>query len=180
VAAVKQRRAHGGVDLGWPAAVAEAREGRLAGPLRPERLHGLDLLTEVAVRRAGFGQRRVGRRGDGGGDPAADRVPLGAQARPAAPCPQRHRSVGGTGSRSPDRAARAVVDRPMVTASVEPIDLPPFSNLRAVYARCARRVRAYVMFDRDCRQARGDHYHRRCTVCGHEWIEACSERAGSP
>jgi hypothetical protein len=66
----------------------------------------------------------------------------------------------------------------MTPAPVEQAELPPFSNLRAVCARCARRVRAYVMFDRDCPGARGDHFHRRCTVCGHECIEACSERAG--
>jgi hypothetical protein len=65
----------------------------------------------------------------------------------------------------------------MTPAPVEQADLAPFSNTRAVCARCARRVRAYVMFDRDCIQARGDHFHRRCTVCGHAWIEACSERA---
>jgi hypothetical protein len=65
----------------------------------------------------------------------------------------------------------------MTTAPVEQADLPPFSNTRAVCARCARRVRAFVMFDRDCGRARGDHFHRRCTVCGHEWVERCNEPA---
>ncbi|HKB41890.1 MAG TPA: hypothetical protein VKD72_36020 [Gemmataceae bacterium] len=36
-------------------------------------------------------------------------------------------------------------------APVDEADLPPFSNLRAVCARCARRERAYVIFDRDWR-----------------------------
>jgi hypothetical protein len=59
----------------------------------------------------------------------------------------------------------------MPSAPVEQADLPPFSNLRAI---CARRVRAYVIFHRDCPGAPGDHYHRRCTVCGHEWPERCN------
>lgn len=63
-----------------------------------------------------------------------------------------------------------------MTAPVEEADLRPFSNLGAVCARCASHVRAYVMFDRDCLRARRDHYHRRCTVCGHEWVERCSEQ----
>ena len=61
-----------------------------------------------------------------------------------------------------------------MTAPVEEVDLPGFSSLRAVCARCACPVRAYVMFDRDCARARGDHYHRRCVVCGYEWLERCA------
>jgi formate dehydrogenase maturation protein FdhE len=61
-------------------------------------------------------------------------------------------------------------------APADEADLPPFSNLRAVCARCARRMRAYMIFDRDCGRARGDHYHRRCTVCGHEWLIARGSR----
>jgi hypothetical protein len=66
------------------------------------------------------------------------------------------------------------MDGRMTTAPVEEADLPPFTNLRAVCARCARRVRAYVMFDRDCARARRP-LHRRCTVFRHEWVEGCSE-----
>jgi hypothetical protein len=65
----------------------------------------------------------------------------------------------------------------MTVAPVDQAALPPFSNMRAVCARCARRARAYVIFHRDCPGAAGDHFHRRCTVCGYDWIEACSEGA---
>jgi hypothetical protein len=51
----------------------------------------------------------------------------------------------------------------MATAPVEEADLSPFTNMRA---RCGSRRLIRVHFDRDCAEARGDHFHRVC-ACGH-------------
>jgi hypothetical protein len=64
----------------------------------------------------------------------------------------------------------------MVTARVEEAELPPFTNQARPCPRCGGRGPIRVHFDRDCARARGDHYHRLC-LCGHEWIERCSEWA---
>ena len=65
------------------------------------------------------------------------------------------------------------------TATSTPVDvapLPPFSNHRAVCARCGARFGVRVHFDRGCdRVSGGEHFHRLCNRCGHEWIETCSE-----
>ncbi|HEY7371193.1 MAG TPA: hypothetical protein VIF57_03375 [Polyangia bacterium] len=61
----------------------------------------------------------------------------------------------------------------MTTAPVEEADLPPFTNMRARCARCGNRRLIRVNFDRDCAEARGDHFHRACS-CGHRWVERCS------
>lgn len=53
------------------------------------------------------------------------------------------------------------------------LPLPPFTNDRAICARCGNRRDIRVHFDRGCPFAEGDHYHRLCP-CGHEWVEACS------
>jgi len=49
---------------------------------------------------------------------------------------------------------------------VDVATLPPFSNHRAVCARCGARYEIRVHFDRGCELARGgDHFHRLCR-CG--------------
>jgi hypothetical protein len=61
----------------------------------------------------------------------------------------------------------------VVHACVPPVppdeaDLPPFrQNGRA--RNCGRRL-IRVHFDRDCAEARGDHFHRVCP-CGDRWVE---------
>ncbi|HKA28014.1 MAG TPA: hypothetical protein VKH82_01470 [Candidatus Binatia bacterium] len=62
----------------------------------------------------------------------------------------------------------------MTTAPVDAAALPPFSNMRARCARCGGRQLIRVHFDRDCTEARGDHFHRVCP-CGHRWAERCRE-----
>jgi len=62
----------------------------------------------------------------------------------------------------------------MPIAPVEQADLPPFSNQRARCSRCGGGSPIRVHFDRDCAEARGDHFHRVCP-CGHRWVERCNE-----
>jgi hypothetical protein len=52
-------------------------------------------------------------------------------------------------------------------------DLPPYT-FRQPCRQCRRRAPAMVIFDRDCAEVRGDHYHRVCP-CGHRWVDRCSE-----
>jgi len=30
------------------------------------------------------------------------------------------------------------------------------------------------MFDRNCREVTGEHYHRECRACGARWLEQCA------
>jgi hypothetical protein len=62
----------------------------------------------------------------------------------------------------------------MTTAPVEQADLPPFTNHNPRCVRCGNRRLIRVHFDRDCAEARGDHFNRICP-CGHTWIESCQE-----
>lgn len=41
--------------------------------------------------------------------------------------------------------------------------------------------RAMVIFDHDCREVTGNHYHRECLACGARWLEQCARAsAGRP
>jgi hypothetical protein len=50
----------------------------------------------------------------------------------------------------------------MSTPPIEEAELPPFTNRRACCVRCGGGAPIRVHFDRDCGEARGDHYHRVC------------------
>lgn len=66
----------------------------------------------------------------------------------------------------------------MQTPAIHVSKLPPFSNMRARCAQCDARGGAWVIFDHGCRQViGGEHFHRRCGRCSHEWIEQASEGA---
>ena len=49
-----------------------------------------------------------------------------------------------------------------MAAPVEQADLPPFTNHNPRCVRCGNRRLIRVHFDRDCAEARGDHFHRVC------------------
>src|SRR5262245_29479956 len=66
---------------------------------------------------------------------------------------------------------------PMTTPPVNHLPLPPFTNQRAVCPSCGSRGPVRVNFDRDCARAAGDHYHRICGRCAHDWVEGCVETA---
>ena len=76
-------------------------------------------------------------------------------------------ALPGCGLARPGRRA------PMTTAPVEERDLPPYRH-RGPCPRCGGNGPIRVHFDRDCADARGDHFHRVCP-CGHRWVERCSE-----
>jgi hypothetical protein len=61
----------------------------------------------------------------------------------------------------------------MPSAPVEPTDLPPYT-FRQPCHRCQRLAQALVVFDRDCRDVTGEHYHRECLACGARWLEQCA------
>jgi hypothetical protein len=63
----------------------------------------------------------------------------------------------------------------MTTAPVEQADLPPYT-FRQPCRRCRRRAPALVVFDRDCGEVSGAHYHRECLACGARWLEQCASR----
>jgi hypothetical protein len=62
----------------------------------------------------------------------------------------------------------------MTTQATPEALLPPYTLPRAPCRQCGRRTRIMVMFDRDCREASGDHYHRRCLACDGHWVERCA------
>jgi hypothetical protein len=63
------------------------------------------------------------------------------------------------------RRARACGRRaPMTTAPGAEAALPRFTNQRAACPRCGRCGPIRVHFDRDCAEARGDHFHRSVPV----------------
>ena len=67
-------------------------------------------------------------------------------------------------------------DRPRrMPTPTNDLPLPPFTNQRAVCPSCGRVGPARVPFDRDCPRAAGDHYHRICWRCAHDWVESCVE-----
>jgi len=53
----------------------------------------------------------------------------------------------------------------MPAAPVAPTDLPPYT-FRQPCRQCRRRAPALVVFDRDCGEVVGEHYHRECLACG--------------
>jgi len=57
---------------------------------------------------------------------------------------------------------------------MEQADLPPLTDQRARCPRCGDGRPIRVHFDRDCADARGDHFHNICP-CGYEWVERCRE-----
>jgi len=61
----------------------------------------------------------------------------------------------------------------MTTVPVDHADLPPF-RWEGPCAECGGGSPIRVHFDRDCPEARGDHYHRVCP-CGHRWVDRCRE-----
>ena len=61
----------------------------------------------------------------------------------------------------------------MVSAPVEPSDLPPYT-FRQPCRQCRRCAPALVIFDRDCQDVIGTHYHRECLACGARWLEQCA------
>jgi hypothetical protein len=56
---------------------------------------------------------------------------------------------------------------------VDATSLPAYT-FRQPCRQCRRRVAALVVFDRDCREATGEHYHRECLACGARWLEQCA------
>jgi hypothetical protein len=40
--------------------------------------------------------------------------------------------------------------------------------------QCRRRGPQMVIFDRDCREVRGEHYHRECRACSARWLAQCA------
>jgi hypothetical protein len=61
----------------------------------------------------------------------------------------------------------------MTSAPVNAADLPPYT-FRHPCRACRRRAPALVVFDRECGEVIGDHYHRECTACGARWLERCA------
>jgi hypothetical protein len=61
----------------------------------------------------------------------------------------------------------------MTIAPVEQAELPPYT-FRQPYRQCRRRAPALVVFDRDCREVTGEHYHRECLACGARRLEQCA------
>jgi hypothetical protein len=65
----------------------------------------------------------------------------------------------------------------MTTAPVDAATLPPY-NFDEPCRQCRRRGPQMVMFDRDCREVSGEHYHRECRACGARWLEQCARSGG--
>jgi hypothetical protein len=61
----------------------------------------------------------------------------------------------------------------MTTAPVDATDLPPYTFDQPCQ-ECRRQGPQMVIFDRDCREVIGSHYHRECRACGARWLERCA------
>ena len=61
----------------------------------------------------------------------------------------------------------------MPSAPVDAADLPLYT-FRQLCRHCRHRAPALVVFDRDCREVTGEHYHRECLACGERWLEQCA------
>jgi hypothetical protein len=64
----------------------------------------------------------------------------------------------------------------VTTAPADAAALPPYT-FRHPCRRCRRRANALVVFERDCGEVVGAHYHRECLACGARWVE---QGAASP
>jgi hypothetical protein len=64
----------------------------------------------------------------------------------------------------------------MTTAPVDAAALPPYTFRQPCW-QCRRRAPALVIFDRDCRDVTGAHYHRECLACAARWLERCARAA---
>jgi hypothetical protein len=53
----------------------------------------------------------------------------------------------------------------MMSAPVNAADLPPYT-FRQPCRQCRRCAQAMVIFDRECGEVIGEHYHRECRACG--------------
>ena len=62
---------------------------------------------------------------------------------------------------------------PVVRLPVDEATLPAFTPMGTPCRGCGQRTRQMVMFDRNCRQVTGDHFHRRCLACDATWVERC-------
>jgi hypothetical protein len=63
-------------------------------------------------------------------------------------------------------------------APVAPTDLPPYT-IHQPCRHCGRRAPAMVIFDRECAEVIGAHYHRECLACGARWLERCARSRGA-
>jgi hypothetical protein len=61
----------------------------------------------------------------------------------------------------------------MTSAPVHAADLPPYT-FRELCQECRRRGPQMVIFDRDCAEVIGEHYHRERRACGARWLEQCA------
>ena len=61
----------------------------------------------------------------------------------------------------------------MTTAAVAASSLPPYT-FDPPSPQCRRHGPQMVIFDRDCREVVGTHYHRECRACGARWLEQCA------
>src|SRR5215472_12384747 len=64
----------------------------------------------------------------------------------------------------------------MTTPPVDEATLPAFTPMGTPCRGCGQRARQMVMFDRNCREVTGDHFHRRCLGCDATWIERAAPR----
>jgi hypothetical protein len=67
----------------------------------------------------------------------------------------------------------AVEMRAMTSAPVHAADLPPYTFGQPC-RQCGRRAPALVIFDRECTEVIGAHYHRECRARGARWLEQCA------
>jgi hypothetical protein len=68
--------------------------------------------------------------------------------------------------------------RAMTSAPITANSLPPYTIGQPCHA-CRRRAPALVVFDRDCHEVTGEHYHRECLACGARWLEQCARSSSA-
>jgi hypothetical protein len=61
----------------------------------------------------------------------------------------------------------------MTSAPIHAADLSPYTFDQPC-PRWRRRAPAMVIFDRECAQVIGPHYHRHCGACDGRWLEKCA------
>ena len=63
----------------------------------------------------------------------------------------------------------------MTTVQIDENVLPAYTLPREPCRQCGRPdSRIMVIFDRDCGEVIGEHYHRECRACGARWLEQCA------